>query len=1052
MVKTLDKSQLFDKTDKTVIPNFISTVPEIEYFSKMSKDGVYIDYIKKIIYTYNIQKVEQRCLREGKKDWFRSNGDLRLENDIFSDIITKPLDISLNTNDKYDVQLLGNQVDRTSERNFKRYKMKIFISKLFFKFHPYFSDEDILCSEMREYYRDFYQEMNKLQIPYLKDKILTITKQLDEYSQYKEPSESIKLETKYMKIFVQEAMKFLEDGKKNLNIKANLLYNKWLELKNLRDMQKYKSTNLRLNVLKFPTTNKENPNIFDYGFVLTYSEPTQEEKILPKTEIERRNKVKKLKCFIKIYVNGIYVTESPKYTLIWPNFELDINNLFNLNVYTRPTKIEFEIYLGSSSYTKISRFEVEAPGIFMNTVTSTAPIFEEIGFGSGENNTDKLKQEQKLNKLEYSNTIISKGEEADKLLQSSNKNNILIDKNNKKTFENTYKGRIFIKAEWEGQAPDMPPTKIDDKGNLIKKQLNFKDLITKINSYDYPFDINDPRNIMFFEQMKKKKTELLLKYLRKEYMLSFYDMKSLRHYLLSKRLEKFSLKKEKIPILEDQIDRDQKIKAIIKSLENEKVNETDEEYEKKIKTQLEKLNSLYSGRVLTEEEYFEMLSKKIKTLRRDIVNKLQLSYFQIINEFYYSPDLALVFKEMCVSLLSPPRKLAPRRKRKTAAKVEKTSEIKINIHIVKGYNIPVRNESLPSSLREQLKSHAIGQAYKSSVGSYNYNMNQLYKRSFSQRGMELGGLGNQGNQNPNYPFGMVNNSGAFATPNILTGNQSLVGGINMNVNDLNAMNNLNQNIGSTGMPNMMGSVGMQGVPGMFNPNLNNVMVNPNMPNFYPTYNLNQPNLYMGQVNIPPQIKSYDGDILQMVELLKSVEKIVESLIQVKMIYYDQEIEMRTDSIEGLHPDYNHKMQFIIKPKDKKEFFSRDELTRCPGTFYFTLYDECRSEQKIQEKIASTYIYRYEKKYLGAFQIPFSTIIQNANLLETVCKVSIPLTVFGYYSDTSSTYDVLHEKEEDMRKRETLRDPNLVGNNNLDQAVASNSSFRLSDSKYNYLSI
>ena len=82
-----------------------------------------------------------------------------------------------------------------------------------------------------------------------------------------------------------------------------------------------------------------------------------------------------------------------------------------------------------------------------------------------------------------------------------------------KTFENIYKGRVFIKAEWEGQAPDMPPTKIDDKGTLMKKQYNFKDQITKLNAYDYPFDINDPRNIMFFEQMKKKKTELLLKIL-----------------------------------------------------------------------------------------------------------------------------------------------------------------------------------------------------------------------------------------------------------------------------------------------------------------------------------------------------------------------------------------------------------------------------------------------------------------------------------------------------------------------------------------------------------
>ncbi len=197
-------------------------------------------------------------------------------------------------------------------------------------------------------------------------------------------------------------------------------------------------------------------------------------------------------------------------------------------------------------------------------------------------------------------------------------------------------------------------------------------------------------------------------------------------------------------------------------------------------------------------------------------------------------------------------------------------------------------------------------------------------------------------------------------------------------------------------------------------------------------NPNQPNMMYQPVNIPPQISNYEGDIMQMIEVFKGFEKTLESFVQVNMIYHDQEAEIRTDSIDGLHPDYNHKMRFTIKPKDGKEFFSRDELVKCTGNFYFTLNDEIRTEEKIQERDANTYIYRYEKKFLGSFQIPFTTVLQNAALLETVCKVNIPPTVFGYYSDTSSTFDMLNNKEDDLRGG---KDPDNMN---------SKSSFRLYD--------
>jgi len=142
---------------------------------------------------------------------------------------------------------------RSIDRITKKYKFKLYISKIIFATHPIFNLEDKLCTELRELYNEYYMEMNKLQLSYIKEKISIINKRLDEYRRQKEQTEAQKLEIKNMKILVHETIDYLNESKKIINLKANILYSKWLEIKNLRILQKFSSTNLRLNVIKFPS-------------------------------------------------------------------------------------------------------------------------------------------------------------------------------------------------------------------------------------------------------------------------------------------------------------------------------------------------------------------------------------------------------------------------------------------------------------------------------------------------------------------------------------------------------------------------------------------------------------------------------------------------------------------------------------------------------------------------------------------------------------------------------------------------------------------------------
>ena len=155
------------------------------------------------------------------------------------------------------------------------------------------------------------------------------------------------------------------------------------------------------------------------------------------------------------------------------------------------------------------------------------------------------------------------------------------------------------------------------------------------------------------------------------------------------------------------------------------------------------------------------------------------------------------------------------------------------------------------------------------------------------------------------------------------------------------------------------------------------------------------------------------EVVNLIDLLSKIHKNIESYLEVKLVYYGQEYEIRTDSIEGVHPDFNQKMKFTIKP-NHGDFFTKDEIQNCNGGINFTLFDEIRNEEKIVEKDANIYKYKYEKKYLGNFFIPFSTIFQNAKFLETMSRINIPLSVIGYYSDSSTIFEIL---EEETKKKE-----------------------------------
>ena len=65
----------------------------------------------------------------------------------------------------------------------------------------------------------------------------------------------------------------------------------------------------------------------EFFFNLMHEEPSAKlfnGGALPSTEVSRRNNIVRIRAFIRLIINGHYVTRSKKAFLRWPNLELEV--------------------------------------------------------------------------------------------------------------------------------------------------------------------------------------------------------------------------------------------------------------------------------------------------------------------------------------------------------------------------------------------------------------------------------------------------------------------------------------------------------------------------------------------------------------------------------------------------------------------------------------------------------------------------------------------------------------------------------------------------------
>ena len=895
---------------------------------------------------------------------------------------------------------------RTSRRNLDPYLMKIFLSQLVFDDHPLFTLEDIAASQVKKLYSEYYNLVNTQAVRYLKKRIEVQKEQLVHFNKVKNPTVHVKSEIESLEKQIAENEVLIKDHKSSISEKALELYEKWLEVKRLRTEQNFSTSDVKLLAMSF----KNEDGKSEFGFVLQSTEPTLDPASLSLNEKERRKKLQKSWAIISLYINNVFVCSSERFKLNWPSFNLTCDKIFQVSMFTKPTLIEFEITLDTKeSY----RFQIDVPGLFARTITSSASLFEVIDFDNGVLAKANIKEKSELK------PEIDKEKKEEEIQEGSNSNLVVKREEEKKEpkevkLRNSYSiaGRVYLKAEWERMSADMPPVTLESKLNMVNEHRKYKEEIQQIHDYDFPIDINDPRNSFMISEIKKLKTDQMLKYFNKEFLVPFNSVVSLRQYILKKRNESSALYYHSVPLLEDEIRKDIKLMSFVKLFKEDekKIPLSEKEQVEYVRERLKEINAKFSGRVLSEDEYADMIMQKIRLIKKDTKHRVLQSYPKVVSEMAVPKIINI--KKMIQNVNFKKHKLKPKPKKQTKISIGSVEELTISVQIVKGYNIPIRNTALQNNLKEKLKRQAIDNMYKAGR-----NMN-IFNSGFNQ-------------VNQMQPYNM--NRGNVYSPNNTNQNVS-----NISYNDVNP--NLPPNFNNQNLsppifpaqptfpeardPRFNPNSAAYNFPGNGDPRFgNNGVSDPRYAQMqYSGYEKNNQAYY--NPNMQNKFDNVQNDIVQLVDLLKQQNENVTSFVEVQLVDEENLETARTNGVEGTHPDYNFKTVFTLKPPEGKTVFSDNDILKSKSCFFFNLYDEIKKEERLFEKGADKFIYRYIKRYLGSFQIPLSTILMNSTALDSFCKVEVPLSVYGYCTDNAKDIeDAVGLSSEAIESRKII-DPNV----------------------------
>ena len=307
----------------------------------------------------------------------------------------------------------------------------------------------------------------------------------------------------------QEVQRSLDKEKLDVNKMANGLYEIWKVILEERRKQNFSATNVELKVHQDRNEAGDPDQMLD----LKYDNGVTPETTLPSTERSRQSRIKKMQMYAVLLINDRKVSKTNKVLISWPTFNFSMKEIFQVHVFTIPSSIKVELILCDGfSETIADVIKVEVPGQHVKALTCSCALIQKFPFSKVAFENSKVAK--KFNAMSY---------KPDGELSEKQRNKMKIEQEKKaqkdQLREDTdIKGEIFIKIEWKGDGPKMPPIRSE---NLFKKPMVHKNRKKYTAGEEMMMllkqlyiDVNDPRNQHIIKVLRETKNEFLVNLLR----------------------------------------------------------------------------------------------------------------------------------------------------------------------------------------------------------------------------------------------------------------------------------------------------------------------------------------------------------------------------------------------------------------------------------------------------------------------------------------------------------------------------------------------------------
>jgi hypothetical protein len=501
------------------------TIPtEKEFIGLLQSDGLFVDsalvFKNKDI---NVQKLEERLLNTGQSEYFKIDGQLKLNNDILANELTRPSNLAFEQPDAF--QTVENNAiicDRLNSYKKQYYCIDIVLGKLILaEYEQLFTPQDTKMLQLRHLCKLYDRRVSLALIPFYMEKLEFLGEQILLASNAHEKKDQAFLET-----VEANTLREKDDEIREINKAANDIYELWTSIKDLVARGgEGKLTPFELRVHKGEAGD-------DVLFNLKY-----EQLIQTGDQVQKQmDRTKKTLCYCKVLIDGKFVGQTKKTPVTWPNYEVEICDQFLIHVFTLPSKVQLEIVINDKS---VDIVDLVIPGHHVRTLTSSSRLIKEYPFS---------RKERFIEERRKRGVILDK--EKSKLTPQEEKELANVDKVN-------IEGVIFVKAEWQGRGESMPPAKSETLFALSQIEKN-RNYYTKEEEYKMlqdhkPIDVNDPRNELILKNMRKMKNDYLDRLYSLDEKFNLYDLESFRHKLLQARMQDPSYEGVPIPQLNHEL-------------------------------------------------------------------------------------------------------------------------------------------------------------------------------------------------------------------------------------------------------------------------------------------------------------------------------------------------------------------------------------------------------------------------------------------------------------------------------------------------------------------